>query len=254
MTGAAEAAPDSAPASAPQAASETPREPAQEPEPEPAPQRLSQWADWRWLLSDLDEVYRRSSAGGSAIIRSHQKRVRDALGRLMQSNPQFIPRQPESRPVTAHLPRALDLAANGPLASMGRTLSRVAPELAWEYGYDRMPGALANRYAFAEIAGPRGPVASNEVILGLVLFSPGAVYPQHAHEGIEESYVSLAGAWSENDAAVYAPGSLILNRPGQHHRITVGDKAPCLLAYAWIGGADRLSAPGMRFGKPPRKA
>lgn len=36
-------------------------------------------------------------------------------------------------------------------------------------------------------------------------------YPQHSHTDIEESYISVAGAWSENDVAVYAPGSLIFN-------------------------------------------
>jgi len=47
---------------------------------------------------------------------------------------------------------------------------------------------------------------------------------------IEESYISVAGAWSENDAAVYTAGSLILNKPGYEHRITTGHEDPCLLA------------------------
>ncbi|WP_370300673.1 dimethylsulfonioproprionate lyase family protein, partial [Pseudooceanicola sp.] len=70
---------------------------------------------------------------------------------------------------------------------------------------------------------------------------------QHSHSDIEESYVSVSGAWSENETAVFAPGSMILNRSGQEHRITTGEYDPCLLAYAWIGPEERLSAPGMRF-------
>ena len=59
--------------------------------------------------------------------------------------------------------------------------------------------------------------------------------------------MSIAGAWSENDAAVYAPGSLVLNGDGHEHRITTGDHEPSLLAYAWVGDSARLASPGMRF-------
>lgn len=108
-----------------------------------------------------------------------------------------------------------------------------------------MPKALSQRYAYCEILGPRGPVLAERIILGFVLFAPNTIYPQHSHEEIEESYISVAGAWSENDAAVYAPGSLILNRSGDEHRITTGDLEPCLLAYAWTGPEEALAAPGM---------
>ena len=77
--------------------------------------------------------------------------------------------------------------------------------------------------------------------------APKTTYPQHSHHEIEESYISIAGAWSENDVAVHAPGSLILNRPGDEHRITTADREPCLLAYAWTGPGDRLNAPDMKF-------
>ena len=70
---------------------------------------------------------------------------------------------------------------------------------------------------------------------------------------IEESYISVAGAWSENEQAVYAPGSLILNKPGQEHRITTGQFDPCLLAWAWIGPGERLAEPGMKFSKSRKR-
>ena len=98
------------------------------------------------------------------------------------------------------------------------------------------------RRAFALASAYTGSCA-----LGFVLFAPGTTYPQHSHVGIEESYISVAGAWSENHAAVYAPGSLILNKPGDEHRITTGDLEPCLLAYAWVGAQERLAAPGMKL-------
>ena len=103
------------------------------------------------------------------------------------------------------------------------------------------------KYAYCEILGPRGPIVCDKLILGFVLFAPKTTYPQHSHARIEESYISVAGAWSENNAAVYAPGSLILNRPGDEHRITTGERDPCLLAYAWAGPSEQLGDPGMKF-------
>ncbi|GAB6060797.1 dimethylsulfonioproprionate lyase family protein [Desulfonatronum parangueonense] len=218
-----------------------------------APRRLSDVADMLYLLRDVDDVYRRSSAGGSKVIRAHQRRVRDALSRIIEADsPLFESRPAGDKPVTAHLPRALELGATGPLAQMARTIGRIAPRLTWAYGYDKMPRTLAKRFAFAEIVGPFGPVPAETLIIGLVLFAPGTVYPQHLHGDIEESYVSVAGAWSENDAAVYAPGSLVLNRSGQPHRITVGDRDPCLLVYAWLGAVERLKKPDLTFSRSPR--
>lgn len=215
---------------------------------------LSALPDWAYLLREFDAVYRGSSAGGSRVIRSHQRRVRETLSRIVQSDPAVQPRPPEAKPVVAHFGRAVDLAVDGPLAGMARALDRVDDQLTWEWGYARIGKELAQRYAYSELLGPRGPVVAEGLILGLVLFAPGTTYPQHSHKEIEESYISLSGAWSENDAAVYAPGSLILNGSGQEHRITVGDRAPCLLAYAWTGPPERLAEPGMKFSKPGRKS
>ncbi|SMF83381.1 Dimethlysulfonioproprionate lyase [Tistlia consotensis] len=149
--------------------------------------------------------------------------------------------------MVAYLPRALDLGKRGAVRDMARALLRVTPELTWEYGYERIPKALARKYAYCEVLGPRGPVRSERLVLGFVLFAPNTTYPQHSHQEIEESYISIAGSWSENDAAVYAPGSLILNRSSHEHRITTAALEPCLLAYAWIGPEDRLHAPGMKL-------
>jgi dimethylpropiothetin dethiomethylase len=209
--------------------------------------RLFDCPDWLYLLRDFDALYRHGSAGGSRLIRAHRKRVRDALSQLIDANPAMDFRQPAPRPVTAHLPRALDLGARGAVDALARSLGRVAPALTWEYGYDKVPRALAQKYAYCEVAGPRGPVRTERLVLGFVLLAPRTTYPQHSHAEIEESYISVAGAWSENDTAVHAPGSLILNRPGHEHRITTADLDPCLLAYAWIGPEARLTAPGMRL-------
>ncbi|WP_136634604.1 dimethylsulfonioproprionate lyase family protein [Pseudooceanicola onchidii] len=209
--------------------------------------RLGDCPDWGYLLREFDLLYRDGSDGGSKAIRSHRKRVRDGLSAVITENPVVAPRQAASKPVTAHLNRALDIGERGVVHGLTRALSRVADRLTWEYGYEKVPRALAQKYAYCEVLGPRGPVLCDRLILGFVLFAPRTTYPQHSHKEIEESYISVAGSWSENDSAVYAPGSLILNRPDHEHRITTADLAPCLLAYAWVGPAGMLSDPGMKL-------
>lgn len=209
--------------------------------------RLSEAPDWLYLLQAFDTFYRHGPDGGSKLIRSHKERVRDALSDIIGADPPLLKREALTKPVAAHLPRALDLGRGGALADMSGVLSRLENQLTWEYGYAHVPPALARNYAYCEILGPQGPIPSDRLILGFVLFAPGTVYPDHNHAGIEESYVSVAGAWSENDNAVHAPGSLVYNPPGYEHRITTGDRDPCLLAYAWIGPAKRLAQPMMMF-------
>ena len=218
-----------------------------------APLRLTDTPDWLYLLREFDALYRYGSAGGSAAIRGHRKRVRDRLSAAMATNPEILTREAETKPVIAHLPRAIDLGERGAMQGMARALREVKDTLTWEYGYERLPKALTRKYAYCEILGPKGPVHCETLILGFVLFAPDTTYPQHSHQEIEESYISVAGAWSENNAAVFAPGSLILNRSGDEHRITTGDREPCLLAYAWTGPKERLATPNMRL-TPTRKA
>ncbi len=216
------------------------------------PRRLLDAPPLVYLLREIDALYRHGSAGGSRAIRAHRRKVRERLSGVLDGNPPLSRRPPQAKPVTVHLPRALDTGRGGALSGLARALSHIAADLVWEHGYLRVPKGLEKKYAYSEILGPQGPVVCADLILGFVLFAPRTTYPQHNHHEIEESYISVSGAWSENDAAVYAPGSLILNRPGVEHRITSGDHEPCLLAYAWIGPPDRLAAPGMRF-SPPRR-
>jgi dimethylpropiothetin dethiomethylase len=219
----------------------------------PVPEHLHDSPSWVYLLREFEKHYRLGSDGGSRAIRAHRKKVRETLTAVIDSNPAMAQRDPATKPVTAHFPRALDLGKTGVLCGMVRALERVSDRLSWEYGYEKVPRGLEKKYAYCEIAGPQGPVRSERLILGFVLFAPNTTYPQHSHSDIEESYVSIAGAWSENEGAVYAPGSLVLNVPGHEHRITTGRYDPCLLAYAWVGPDDRLSAPGMKFSRS-RKA
>jgi dimethylpropiothetin dethiomethylase len=92
-----------------------------------------------------------------------------------------------------------------------------------------------------------------ELILGLVMFTPRTTDPTHCHQGITESYFCLSGSISEHDVGVYAPGSLILNRPDHPHRITANEREPALLADAWVGHPEKLPTQKMTFSRQPRR-
>jgi len=225
--------------------------PESEPEAEP---NLSQSSllgapNWLYLIREFDYAYRYGSAGGSAAIRSHMKQVRDRIAKALAGKPILQRPHPTTKPVAGHLERALDNGLNGAMQSMVKAIDNIKNEFAWEYGYERMPRYLADRYAFADVMGPKGPVICSNVTLGLVLFAPSTTYPAHSHQGITESYLSLSGHWSENDTGVYAPGSMVLNLPQHTHTITTAGREPVLLAYAWCADPDILTSPAMRFSR-----
>jgi dimethylpropiothetin dethiomethylase len=130
---------------------------------------------------------------------------------------------------------------------MVRSFVRVSSQLTWKYGYERMRPGLARKYAYAELMGPGGPVISNNLILGVVLFAPKCTYPEHSHDGISESYICLSGSISDSNYSVFNPGSLLFNPPRRAHRMTTGDFEPTLLAYAWTGEPDKLAHQKMDF-------
>lgn len=211
--------------------------------------RLRNYPDWTYLLREFYELYRFLPSGGSEKIRSHQRAVREAISRVIKADPPVRFDPVETKPVTAHLRRAMDEAAQERTSPVVRTVGAVSDQLVWRYGYDKVPKGLEKSYGYAEFTGPSGPILTEEVILGIVLFAPGCTYPAHSHKGITESYICLSGAVSENHQGVYAPGSLIFNPPGQMHRITVSDREPALLAYAWVGPREDLANQKMTFSR-----
>ena len=210
---------------------------------------LGQAPSWTYLLRELYDIYRHGPAGGSSRIRAHMRDVREAIGRVMGADPTLDLKRGSALPVTAHLRRALDGGREARHAGLIRAIDAVDDHLVWQYGYEKVPRGLKDKYAFAELCGPSGPIVSEELVLGLVLFAPACTYPAHAHDGITESYVCLSGAVSENHQGVYAPGSLIFNPPEHLHRITVSDREPALMAYAWTGPRDKLVNQKMVFAR-----
>jgi dimethylpropiothetin dethiomethylase len=209
--------------------------------------KLSDHPEWIYILRDSYDFYRKISAGGSKKIRSHQRSVRERINKVIKSDAPILERDAQTKPVVKHLKRAMDKGRMERHAPFIRTLGSVIDSLVWEYGYEKVPRGLEKKYAYAELVGPTGPVITDDIIIGLVLFAPKCTYPAHAHDDITESYICLSGSVSENDQGVYAPGSLIFNPPEQLHRITVADNEPALLLYAWEGTNEKLANQKMVF-------
>ena len=206
-------------------------------------------ADWHYVLQEFYQAYRYGSAGGSSEIRRHQRDIQRRISRCVSSNPNVMQLPPQTKPVCAHLGRALDNGEQERTQSFIRALAKITDQLVWQYGYDKMPRSLEKKYAYAELLGTRGPVVCEDLILGLVLFAPKCSYPAHSHEEITESYLCLSGTISENHAGVYPPGSMILNQAGREHAITTSDTEPVLLTYAWAGEPGALHGFEMKFSR-----
>lgn len=218
----------------------------------PASQHLADDTDLFYLLREFETAYRYAPTGGSAPIRAHMRVVRERLAKIMKADPPTRAPEPAALPATRHLGRALDNGEREPTEIFVRATAKLSTRLRWEYGYDRVPAALARKYAYADILGPAGIIDSADLVLGFVLFAPGCVYPSHRHDGITESYIVLSGAVSENDLGVFRPLSMIFNAPGTTHTIRTSSHEPALLAYAWSGTADAIAGHTMKFTRARR--
>ncbi|MEO1703190.1 MAG: dimethylsulfonioproprionate lyase family protein [Pseudomonadota bacterium] len=211
--------------------------------------KLSQDVDIYYLLREFDVAYRYASYGGSAAIRAHMRRVRDRISKLLKSDPQVQYTVPSRVPANAHLARALDNGEQDAAESFVRAVTKVADRFMWQYGYEKLPASLAQKYGYADIVGPGGLIQADDLALGFVLFAPNCVYPSHKHDGIMESYIVLSGACSQNDIGVFRAPSLIFNAPGTTHTIRTPSTEPVLLAYAWTAEPEDLAAHKMKFTK-----
>src|SRR4051794_39872368 len=146
---------------------------------------------------------------------------------------------PAALPALRWLPEAARLAppATAPLA---HALAQAADRLAWRQTYtaDDLSPAFLERYGWTELAGLRGPVASERLACGFLLLGPATEYPNHRHEA-EEVYVPLAGAalWRAGEGAwaVRPPGTVVHHPSWTPHAMRTG--AESLLAlYLWRGG------------------
>ncbi len=128
----------------------------------------------------------------------------EAWALLAPHLPDGAPRRPEptlpaGAPEPFPLPVLSWLPALPPLAApdtwrLVEMLVEAAPSLCWRrtYGAGEASPAFLARYAWAELLGPYGILASDRLRLGFLLLGPDILYPPQAHAA-EELYLVLGG-------------------------------------------------------------
>ncbi|GAB6138704.1 dimethylsulfonioproprionate lyase family protein [Halanaerobaculum tunisiense] len=197
---------------------------------------------WRSLLEEYYRLYSSVEITGSDSIAQHQKEV---LTRMEVGFDQFNlqTREPAVKPVCDYLP---EIITRSSYPSVVDLIDSLQSNLTWEYGYDELPEELAEKYAYAEIMSPQGPIINSDLTLGLVLLGPNCTYPQHSHADIAESYICISGQVIVNDRGVFPPGGLIYNSPGELHELSTASNG-CLLLYAWVAEEEILVENTMEF-------
>ena len=115
-----------------------------------------------------------------------------------------------------------------------------ARRLAWAQTYSRedFGDAFLARYAWTELIGLRGPIASSKIAAGFLLLGPDVEYPLHSHEA-EELYLPVAGTakWRREyeDWTRRAPGTTIYHASCVPHAMKT-QAEPLLAVYVWRGG------------------
>lgn len=137
-----------------------------------------------------------------------------------------------------YLDASLAAGASGPAAGLAAAVGRAKGALHWYYGYKPVEGQpdLPNRIAFCEFVGPKAPVLSDTMRLGLTMIGPHTHYPAHAHPAVELYYVIAGTArWiTPSTDALQPPGAYILHRASEPHAMETADEV-LLSLYAWSG-------------------
>lgn len=211
--------------------------------PDPGRRRLSRADRDDPFAPFLDLVMAALRAGGGR----REARLADEIERLSPARP----RRPAGRrvPATAFLDGALAIGGPetvdllGAVAGLRRHLSWTKPPaegLGW---------SVAGRLAWAEIVGPKAPVPSDTMRLGLHLQGPRTRYPAHLHAA-DELYLTLGGEawWARDDVwsdTPDRPGTLRYHAPCAVHAVET--RAVAMLAlYAWWGPGARPGAEAYR--------
>jgi hypothetical protein len=145
---------------------------------------------------------------------------------------------PRTLPVLRWLPGLVeDSEAFG--SDLVAAICQAAPLLAWGQTYtaNELDREFLDNYAWSEILGTTGPLASEFIACGFLLLGPSTHYPRHRHEA-EEIYLPLRGtaAWQQGDAVwrERKPGTVIHHAGEEPHAMRTGAE-PLLALYLWRG-------------------
>jgi len=197
------------------------------------------------LIEEFQVILQSIDTSGQPNIQNHFREVHTKLVSIISDNPSVLQKEPEQKPVCKYLDAVR--CGDNLYSGICRFFNALIPALQWEYGYTSMPEQLYDMYGYTEIIGPNGNFYREDLATGFVLLAPGCLYPDHDHQGIEESYFCLSGRITQNDNEELSPGGYLFNPPGKTHRLTVSRDAPGLLAYIWNAEPHILKNNTMEF-------
>ena len=201
-------------------------------------------SEWLSVLLAYYQIFCNATGGFYAITEENMPHDEFVLAELSRAIHEMvlIPQDPLAKPVCKYLQTAISNATNTEkvdIKELAKSIYSISSHLKWQYGYESLPQSMVERFAYTEILGPRGPVFSSKLALGLVLLGPGCFYPEHFHANTSESYICISGECSINGKIIKA-GDYFYNPPEKSHYIISHQEVPCLLAYAWISDAQTL--------------
>ena len=129
------------------------------------------------------------------------------------------------------------VASLSKLPELRQEMLRIGSNLPWMQGTMKMPDSFKGRFAYVELAGPKGMIANSDISFGLYLQQRDTVYPSHWHSAMED-YLVVSGSalWQvdDKDFIPHAPGTHITHASNQPHATTTL-KDPLLALWFWQG-------------------
>ncbi len=201
------------------------------------------------LIGIVVDLLEREAACGEATAEDFL----DLAARLRALPVDRIARQPTRLPAARYWEDTLALADGAPAGGnnspypgtvLAAALRPLGPALAWiqnpNYTVENIGAAFVANYCYADVASPRGLIATDTIALGVLLIGPGMIYPPHAHPALE-IYCVVGGEaeWQRGDGPwVRKPaGTVIHHPPGIVHATRTGSD-PLLALYLWRGHLD----------------
>ncbi|MEL6289134.1 MAG: dimethylsulfonioproprionate lyase family protein [Pseudomonadota bacterium] len=139
------------------------------------------------------------------------------------------------------VPDALN-SATDVTRSLLSLLDNLGDALFWEQSYTAGQALVGDDmltgYGFVEVIGKRGPFVSHRVRVGIGVWGPEIVYPEH-HHAAAEIYVPLGGeavfSLEGDEPRVATAGESVVVRPHRRHGFTTRAR-PLAVFYIWRAG------------------
>ena len=110
--------------------------------------------------------------------------------------------------------------------TLGQQLLDLMPYLPWQQRQEADHPDFMAGHANAQIIGPNGLVASDNLLIGISLLAPHVTYPDHHHPPAEVYLVLTEGEWRQEDQPWHHPGAggYVYNQPHVVHAMRALDK------------------------------